>query len=57
MTFERGVLLKPAACSVDIHGLEEQQKPQIAHYEDSVVSHLQNILQSDQHQTVISSAK
>lgn len=54
MAFERGVLLKPAAAA--IHSLE-QQKPQIAHYEDSVVSHLQNILQSDQHQTVISSAK
>lgn len=54
MTFERGVLLKPAAAGM--HNLEEQ-KPEIAHYEDSVVSHLQNILQSDQHQTVISSAK
>ncbi|ODN01907.1 Diacylglycerol kinase delta [Orchesella cincta] len=56
MTFERGVLLKPASCSVGLRSLG-QQKPQIAHYEDSVVSHLQNILQSDQHQAVISSAK
>jgi len=56
MTFERGVFLKPS--------LNQAQSvsavttgPQISEYEDSVVSHLQNILQSDQNQTVIESAK
>jgi len=56
MTFERGVFLKPSMSQGQCLATAAT-KPQISQYEDSVVSHLQNILQSDQNQTVIESAK
>ena len=53
MTYERGCVIKPPIVEHPRH----EEKPEISHYEDSVVCHLQNILQSSQHQTVIASAK
>lgn len=56
MTFERGVVLKPSK-SQGLNLTNMASSVQYSEYENSVVAHLQNILQSDQNQTVIESAK
>ncbi|KAF5295424.1 hypothetical protein FQA39_LY13085 [Lamprigera yunnana] len=55
MTFERTIAMPKL--SLDITQPEGQLHSQIAQYEDNLIQHLQNILQSDDTSTVLNSAK
>ncbi|XP_020297284.1 diacylglycerol kinase eta isoform X2 [Pseudomyrmex gracilis] len=55
MTFERMSL---TTCKTSLHQDDYSRKPSVAHqYEDSVLAHITNILQSDEESVIISSAK
>ena len=55
MTLERGVVLPRTVSKLSLD--EPCVTTTIAEYEDSVMSHLAKIIQSDQHSVVINSAR
>ncbi|KAF5298461.1 hypothetical protein FQR65_LT01240 [Abscondita terminalis] len=55
MTFERTIAMPKL--SLDVTQSEGQLHSQISQYEDNLIQHLQNILQSDDTSTVLNSAK